>query len=308
MFVLSKGITNGYDLINNHNFPTEWAAFFAKKRLKIPIVWMCNEPPFWFWHPQERLGLDQFNWPVYELFDRYAVTLVDELLSLSWSAADTVRKAYKRFSTVVRSGVDVEFFRKASGAQFRQKCGLTDDDFVLLQVGTLVYYKRQVDSVEALAHLSRKYANVKLIIDGKGDPEPIKALGQRLGVGDQIFFSNASSDGELAQVYSACDAFVFPSENTWGLAVTEAMAAGKPVVVSNKAGASEIVQNNVTGFVFTHGRPTEIAADLEVMINDQELRERIGNNGYNFVKQNLSWKKYAETMEGIFNRTLDLSG
>jgi len=305
MSVLGGGIPKGFDLINNHNFPTEWAAFFAKRRLKIPIVWMCNEPPFWLWHPEQRQGLEQFNWPVYELFDKFVVTQVDEILSLSWSAADTIRKTYGRFSKVVRSGVDVEFFHKASGRQIRQKYGIDDDDFVLLQVGALLYYKRQVDSVKALARLSKKYANVKLILDGIGDPEPIKALSRGLGVEDKLFFSNASSDKELAQVYSACDSFVFPSENTWGLAVTEAMAAGKPVVVSNKAGASEIIQNNVNGFVFNHKRPVEIAANVEMMINDRKLCDRIGNNCYNYVKQNLSWEKYAESVEAVFRRTLN---
>ena len=48
MLYLGKKIPKGFDIINNHNFPTEWAAFFAKRKLNAPIVWMCNEPPFWF--------------------------------------------------------------------------------------------------------------------------------------------------------------------------------------------------------------------------------------------------------------------
>ena len=72
MAKLSKTISKDFDIINNHNFPTEWAAFLAKKRLKIPVVWMCNEPPFWYLHPNERRGLAKCGWPLY-LFDKLAV-------------------------------------------------------------------------------------------------------------------------------------------------------------------------------------------------------------------------------------------
>ena len=52
MLELGRKIPKGFDIINNHNFPTEWAGFIAKKRLKAPLVWMCNEPPLWFFIPE----------------------------------------------------------------------------------------------------------------------------------------------------------------------------------------------------------------------------------------------------------------
>lgn len=54
MLNLGRRIPKGFDVINNHNFPTEWAAFIAKKRLKVPVAWMCNEPPYWFFLPEHR--------------------------------------------------------------------------------------------------------------------------------------------------------------------------------------------------------------------------------------------------------------
>jgi hypothetical protein len=44
MLNLGRKIPKGFDIIKYHNYPTEWAAFLAKKRLKVPVVWMCNEP------------------------------------------------------------------------------------------------------------------------------------------------------------------------------------------------------------------------------------------------------------------------
>jgi len=304
MILLATKITKDFDIINNHNFPTEWAAFFAKKRLNIPVVWMCNEPPFWYLHQQQRQGLSMLKSPLYSIFDKLAVKQIDEILALSNLGAKAIATVYHRPSRVVRSGIDVDFFHRASGNAFRNRHNL-ENDFVLLQVGTLVYYKRQEDSIKALAVLAKKHGNVKLVLDGSGDPKPFIALAKKLGVQDKILFSHASTDEELAETYAGCDVFLFPSDNTWGLVVTEAMAASKPVIVSQNAGVAEIIQNNVTGFVVNHERPLEIADRLEFLINNPKLIDDFGHNCYVYVKEHLSWEKYAKDIEKIFSQTLE---
>lgn len=306
MLALAEKITKDFDVINNHNFPTEWAAFLAKNRLKIPVVWMCNEPPFWYLHPQQRQGLNKFDWPVYSIFDKYAVKQIDEILALSNLGAKTIWETYHRSSRVVRSGVNVDFFHDASGNIVRKKYSL-ENDFVLLQVGTLIYYKRQEDSIAALAQLSKKHDNVKLILDGVGSQKRLIALAKKLGVQDKIIFSHASSDEELAATYAACDVFLYPSDNTWGLVVAEAMAASKPIIISKKSGASEIIQDNITGFVVDHEKPMEIADRLELLINNPKLINDLGDNCYHYVKKNLSWEKFAKDIEHIFHQTIEHS-
>jgi glycosyltransferase involved in cell wall biosynthesis len=306
MLALAKKVTKDFDIINNHNFPTEWAAFLAKNRLKIPVVWICNEPPFWYLHPQQRQGLNKFNWPVYSIFDKYAVKQVDEILALSNVDAKTIWETYHRSSRVVRSGVNVDFFHNTSGNIVRKKYSL-ENDFVLLQVGTLVYYKRQEDSITALAQLSKKHDNVKLILDGGGNQKPLIALAKELGVQDKIIFLHASSDEELAATYAACDVFLYPSDSTWGLVVVEAMAASKPIIISRKSGASEIIEDNITGFVVNHEKPMEIADRLELLINNPRLISALGDNCYHYVKKNLSWEKFAKDIENIFQQIIEHS-
>ncbi len=301
MVNIGRKIPKGFDVINNHNYPSEWAAFVAKKRLAAPIVWMCNEPPFWFFVPELRRGLRKINWPVYNLLDKVAANYVDEILVLSHIASGYVRKAYNRSSRVVRSGVDVERFRKASGAEFRKRHGL-EKDFVLLQVGNLELNKRQADSIRALKMLSDNHNAIKLVLDGGGRQTELIRLSEQLGVQDKVLFLNSASDEELAETYAACDVFVFPAQITWGLAVVEAMAAGKPVVTSNKCGVSEIIENNVNGVVVEHAKPGELANQIKRLIEDSKLRRRLGDNAYEYVKNNLSWQKYAENMERVFQQ------
>jgi starch synthase len=303
MLNLGRSIPKGFDVINNHNQPSEWAAFFAKKRLRVPVVWMCNEPPFWFFLPELRAGLRKINWPVFEVLDRVAVNYIDEIIVLSHVAQGYVKKAYQRPSKVVRSGTDIELFHEASGKSIREKYAL-GNDFVLLQVANLVINKHQADSIRALYRLSRRYNNIKLILDGGGRREDLVKLSEELGVRDKVLFLHTNDDEELARVYAACDVFVFPAHITWGLAVIEAMAAAKPVIVSRKCGASEIIQSGVNGIVVDHAKPEEMARHVERLINDSKLRKRLGENAYEYVRNNLSWEKYARTMEKIFEQKI----
>jgi glycosyltransferase involved in cell wall biosynthesis len=304
MFELGRKIPKGFDVLNNHNFPTEWAGLYAKARLKVPLVWMCNEPPFWFFSSEQRAGLRKINWPLFEILDRTAVDYVDEIMVLSHVAEGYVKNAYNRSSRVVRTGVDVEFFHRASGERLREKYNL-GNSFVMLFVGGTLYAKRAY-LVKALHLLSKKYSNVKLIFDSARERNYLTNLAASLGVKDKVIFLQSKTDTELAEAYAACDAFIFPSTSgTWGLVVTEAMAAGKPVVTSRQVGVSEIIEDGKNGILIDNAGPEEIAGKVELLINDAQLRKTLGENAYRYVSANFSWEKYARTVEGIFKRTLD---
>jgi glycosyltransferase involved in cell wall biosynthesis len=303
MINIGRKIPRGFDVINNHNFPSEWAAFFAKKRLNVPVVWMCNEPPIWFFNPESRNGLRKINWPIYEILDKTASNYIDEILVLSKIAQGHVDRAYQRSSRIVRSGIDIELFHNASGTSIREKYGL-GNDFVLLQVGNFQLSKGQVDSIRVLYHLSKNYDRIKLILDGGGPKEELVKLSEKLGVREKVLFLHTNDDEELARVYAACDVFLFPEQITWGLALIEAMAASKPVIVSNKCGASEIIQSNVNGIVFDQAKPKEITKQVELLMNNADLRKKLGEHAYEYVKSHLSWEKYAQQMEKIFEEAL----
>ena len=304
MLNLGKSIPKGFDIINNHNFPSEWAAFVAKRRLGVPIVQMNNGPPSWFLDKHSQGPRGKLYWPLFELFDRTTVDYIDAIAVISYMAANDVKKAYGRSSRIVRSGVDVDFFHNASGEAFRRKHGL-QGDFVMLEAGNLGLVRGNIDAIQILSHLGRRHRNIKLVFDGYGSSEQIQSLtslANRLGVGDKVVFRHSTNDRELAEVYAGCEVFIYPSKLTWSLAVTEAMAASKPVVVPKECGVSEIIQNGANGIVVSSPEPKEVARRIEDLIGDPKLGKKIGENAYEYVKDNLSWAKYAKRMETLFEQ------
>jgi 1,2-diacylglycerol 3-alpha-glucosyltransferase len=305
MFMLAKEVSKGFDVINNQNSPTQWAAFFAKKKLKAPIVWNCNEPPFYYSDPRQQRGLGKLNLPLYRGFDRVAVNYIDCIVSVSNIDSQRIQKAYGRSSVIVRPGIKADLLHKATGKEIRAKLGL-ENDFILLQVGNIAYDKRQVDSLMALHYLAKKWKNVKLIIVGQGPKNQIITLSKKLNIENRIIVLQNCSEEELAEVYAASDVFVFPSQITWGLVVVEAMVAAKPVIVSTKAGASEIIKEGQNGFLIEEPYPKSMAEKIEKLIANPELCRAVGNNAFEYAKENLSWEIYAKKMLCVYQQAINI--
>ncbi|GFP21425.1 phosphatidyl-myo-inositol dimannoside synthase [Candidatus Hakubella thermalkaliphila] len=215
MLILGLSVPKHFDIINCHNFPTEWAAFIAKLRTRIPIVWHCNEPPFWF---HQKFPFRCFAWPLYQIWDKLAVKYVDLIITLDELNHKRVQEIYGRDSSIIRSGIDVLKFRNMKGDKIRNRHGFAPEDFVLLQVGALNHYKRQEDSIAALKYA--EYPFLKLLLVGEGSSYEVarlRGLVKRLELTDRVIFAGQVSDEELPEYYAACNTFLFPAEQTWGL-------------------------------------------------------------------------------------------
>ena len=213
-----------------------------------------------------------------------------------------VKEIYKRKAIVIRSGLDTKLFQQGNAQRIRKKYSL-NNSFLLLNIGAKKGYKRHEDCIKALHLISKKYHNVKLIIIGIIKTDRYKEMAQRLNLDHKILFFSKLKDKELRDFYAACDVFLFPANQSWGLVVTEAMASSKPVIVSNRAGVSEIIKNGHNGLVFSHGRPKKIADLVEKLIRNPNLRSKLGRNAFNTSKA-LSWKNYTDHMEKIFNSVI----
>jgi glycosyltransferase involved in cell wall biosynthesis len=289
---LANRIPKGFDVLLCLNQPSEWAAYFAKKRLQIPAVWICNEPPFY--HDKRihkgiiktLLGL-----PFYKVLDMKAARSMDKVIALS--------KLYKKYTDNVY-GIDsqVEYIgtnnnRVTQTINIRTQFNIPETALIALFVGSFVDYKRPQDAIEAIEMIPG--AVLFLVGEGK-DEEKYRKLARHLGVEKRVFFVSRVSEEVLESFYSQCDCLIFTAEQSWGLVIPEAMLRGKPVITCPETGASEIVQDGKTGFVISPRNPAEIAWCMEqIMLNPDY--EYIGKAAKEWVEQNLSQENYAKRIE-----------
>lgn len=165
-------------------------------------------------------------------WDYEAARRVDYFVANSENIKNRIRKVYNRDSFVIYPPVDTRRFAIDPQA-VREK--------FFLVVSHLVPYKRIDLVVEAFNR-----CKWPLVIIGDG-PERSK-LERRAG--RNIRFEGSLPQAEVIKAMQRCKAFVFASEEDFGIAMAEAQACGAPVVALGKGGALEIVEDNLTGVLF----------------------------------------------------------
>ncbi|MBO6563635.1 MAG: glycosyltransferase family 4 protein [Pseudomonadales bacterium] len=157
--------------------------------------------------------------------------------------------------------------------EFRSGHGLESDDVIVIWVGRFAPEKGLDTLLTAFDQLLAIRGGVKLLLVGEGDlsidaSEHIKPIGWKSG-------------DDLYSAYASTDIFVGTSlMESWGLVVNEAMAFGLPVVVADCYGClDDLVEHNVTGLVAKTGSADSFTDCLVKLIDDQQLREDLGENG-----------------------------
>ena len=89
---------------------------------------------------------------------------------------------------------------------------------------------------------------------------------------------------------------------SFGIAVAEASACGKPVVTTNISGLVEVVENEVTGLIVDHGDCDQISAALLKLAGDENLRHLLGNNGRTRIKKYFTEEKMIAEFAAVFTK------
>ncbi|EQD77404.1 Glycosyl transferase, group 1 domain protein, partial [mine drainage metagenome] len=99
--------------------------------------------------------------------------------------------------------------------------------------------------------------------------------------------------GEVAAYSAGCEFFVLASPaEPFGIVILEAMAAGAPVIAVNNAGPAEIITDGVNGLLVARSEPEQLAAAMQRLIVDPELRDRLAAAG-NTRAAEFAWPKIA---------------
>ena len=206
--------------------------------------------------------------------------------------------------TVAHHGIDLTRFTLTPAVQ--QRAALTraryDDVPLLLFVGRLRHYKGIGVLIDAM-----KTVEAHAVIVGDGPMGSVWK--QKVGdenVMDRVTFLNKIPEEELVALYYAADIFVFPSTNraeTWGTVQVEAMACGLPVICTELGtGTSYVNQNEITGLVIEPNNDLALSEALQRLINNPELRQRLGQAGQVRAREALSKEAMVQQMMDFYAR------
>jgi glycosyltransferase involved in cell wall biosynthesis len=155
----------------------------------------------------------------------------------------------------------------AARAAVRAKLGIALDAKVILFAGKLVTLKRPSDIIAAVKLANARDINIEVLAAGSGPLEQeLVTAAQKADV--RLHMLGFCNQSEMPSAYAACDVLVLPSEReSWGLVANEALACGKPVLVSDAVGcAPDLAAHLGDRAVFPMGDTRTLANNLEVII------------------------------------------
>lgn len=170
--------------------------------------------------------------------------------------------------------------REQRRTRMRGLLSIPDDHMMVLMVGKLVPWKRQLDLVEASNLLQTKKTQITIVLAGTGpDADELNSLAKFAGPGGVVFAGFVAPE-ELANYYAAADVYVHCSaKEPHSLAISEAIYTGLPVIVSDRCGSygpSDDVRMGLNGYVYPCGDVLALAAILEKLYVAPDLRQQLG--------------------------------
>lgn len=246
-------------IVHGWNNRACWQAFRACRRSGTRLAVRSDSQL-----PQGRMRVSRLlKQAVKRLVYPHFIRRIDLCLPYGQRSAEYFRHYGARRIAIAPHFVDNDFFADAAAqlapqrADLRRRWNIPAEACCFLFCGKFIAKKRPLDLLRALDILTRENLsppNVHLLMVGTGellDECRSFAEARRL----PVTFAGFLNQGEIAAAYVAADCLVLPSESeTWGLVVNEAMACGRPAIVSAACGCvPEMVADGVTGYRYPCG-------------------------------------------------------
>ncbi len=247
-------------------------------------------------------GSDVFQFPrgswIARKMLKYTFRKADNILSTSKVMADETRIYTAKSVAVTPFGIDTSIM-----VNDHSRLYFTTDDVVIGSIKTLEQVYGHELLLAAFAELKVHCdKSVKLLIVGDGSLRSmLEAKAVSLGIAEDTVFTGFVEHERIVSYFSSIDIFAITSlQESFGVAAIEASSCGLPVVATEVGGLPEVVQNSITGMLVESGNIAAFAEALKSLVENPELRSRMGEAGRNFVKENYEWNVCVDKMLEIY--------
>jgi len=217
-------------------------------------------------------------------------------VAVSDFALSQVRRQPRRGRLIrIYNGVDLEVYKDGGPA------AVSGDMLTLAYGGRLIEGKGVDVLLRAFAEGSAR-GEFKLRIAGDGPARPaLERLAAELRVTDAVEFLGWAAD--MPAFWRGCDVAVMPSDKcieSFGMAAVEAMACEKPVIATQNGALSELVADEITGFVVPPGDARVLAGLLDSLARDPDRRRALGKAGRVRCEERFDIRKSAASYLALF--------
>lgn len=188
--------------------------------------------------------------------------------------------------------------KKAEELAWREYLRIRPGGIVFLYAGKLDENKNT--ALLANAFVSVRESNTYLVIAGNGVCE--ENLRNEFENYKNIYFLPFQNQSQMPVLYAMADVFVLPSvSETWGLSINEAMASGKPVLVSDTCGAAiDLVKEGINGYTFYSGNEKDLEDKMKKLLEPATDLKKMGNASLEIMKD-WNYERVCIAIESLFD-------
>jgi len=257
------------------------------------IRYFSGKRTLFFWGDSNLLdGSGNF---IKNIFRKIFLKWLYSKIDIAFYVGQATKKYYIKYGVkndrllFVPHAIENSRFSNAAGIDFRKKLNIPTSNILFLFAGKFENKKNPLLLLEAFTKINSE--NIELLFVGNGPIED-ELKNQVHDLSDiikrRIHFMDFQNQSQMPDVYKACDVFVLPSKGpgeTWGLAINEAMASSKPVLISDKCGAAEdLVQNGINGYTFESNNIQSMISKMELVITQKDQLEIMGKQSYAIIQ------------------------
>jgi glycosyltransferase involved in cell wall biosynthesis len=300
-----------FDIVHIHSlyrFPCTAAAIYARRR-GVPYIVRPHGTLDPFIFRRHRAAKSMYE----ALFERRNLEAAAAVHFTTMEEMELARSCGINFrGVVVPLGV-----AHARGAVERQPREMnrrwphTQGKKTILYFGRLNFKKGLDLLAQAFGAVARQRADVHLLIAGPDDEGYGRRVRQWLAaqsVLEQVTFTGMLTGAAQDSVLCGADLFVLPSySENFGLAVVEAMAAGLPVVISDRVNIWREVQQAGAGLI-TNCEPSEVANAILALLDSQPLRHTAAEAGLRLVRERFTWEAAGQKMIEVYRELAETAG
>ncbi len=202
---------------------------------------------------------------------------------------------------VIENGVDESFLKVGA-----HRLWTAHSPFTLITVGSLIPRKEISSIVEALV-LVTATQDIQLNIIGSGPEESeLRKMVARLDLLQQVRFLGSVTPESMPNLLSCADMLILASSSEGRPnVILEAMAAGVPVIASAIDGVTELVEDGVTGLLFSLGDSKCLARQIDKLSQDPQMRDKLAKNARKFiVESGLMWSNTGSRYAALYDQLI----
>mgnify|MGYP000468684849 CR=1 FL=1 len=284
---------NRIDLIHTHNYKANFLGFIVSKKLKLPIVTTLHG----------YIG-DGLRLKFYESLDRFLLRFFNKVILVDECLKENCSKNLNY--TIIHNGIEIDdsMLHIRPSHEIRKELGVATDKTIIGAVGRLSKEKGISYLLKAFAVLVKRNHNLQLLIVGEGPlRDNLEKLCKELNIKKDVIFTGFQE--EVDKYYSVMDIYVCSSLiEHFPLSVMEAMKHGLAVIATNVGGTPKLIRDNSTGLLIKPYSTKEIYDSLKILIEDNSLRTRLGEEGRRFIIENFSIDGMVKRYEKIYEEVI----